>query len=414
MSDVMTFDIEKTTVEIIEWLSKFGQTSDNGITRLLYTPEWINAQKGLEELLEDKGFEAYYDEIGNLFGRIEGSKYKEETILTGSHIDTVVNGGRLDGQLGIVAGIMAMEYLKENYGEPLRNIEVVSMAEEEGSRFPYIFWGSRNIIGTVKKEEMENLKDAHGIRFSKAMHDAGFDFKDANSKAREDIKAFVELHIEQGGVLEKEGKSIGIVEHIVGQKRYMIEIEGEANHAGTTPMGYRRDALYGASKMISEIYDLATNYGNPLVATVGKVEVTPNTTNVVPGKVIFSLDIRHIHEETSIKFRDEILLRLENIAKSCNLDIKINNYTDCLPTEMDSRLVNRIKDSCEEKGLNYKLMHSGAGHDAQIFAKAVPTAMIFVPSHKGISHSPEEYTEPKDYVEGIKALIETLYCLAYK
>ena len=200
MNDVKTFDIEKTTVEAIEWLGKFGKTSDNGITRLLYTPEWINAQKGLEELLRDKGFEAYYDEVGNLFGRIEGSKYKEETILTGSHIDTVVNGGRLDGQLGIIGGIIALEYLKKSYGVPLRNIEVVSMAEEEGSRFPYTFWGSRNIIGTVKKEEMENLKDANGIGFSKAMHDAAFDFKDENSKGREDIKEFVELHIEQPNV----------------------------------------------------------------------------------------------------------------------------------------------------------------------------------------------------------------------
>ena len=240
-----------------------------------------------------------------------------------------------------------------------------------------------------------------------------YDFKDENSKGREDIKEFVELHIEQGGVLEKEGKSIGIVEHIVGQKRYMIEIEGEANHAGTTPMGYRRDALFGASKMIAEIFELATAYGDPLVATVGKVEVTPNTTNVVPGKVMFSLDIRHTHEEISLKFRDDIISRLQNIAKSKKLDIKINNYMDCLPTEMDSRLVKKIKDSCDKKGLKYKLMHSGAGHDAQIFAKAVPTAMIFVPSHNGISHSYEEFTEPKDYVEGIKALIETIYCLAY-
>lgn len=410
--EIGSSDIEKEVVKLLNWISEYGKDPKGGISRLLYTEEWIETQKALLELLREKGFRAYQDEIGNTFGRLEGTTYKDETILTGSHIDTVVNGGKYDGQLGIVGGIIAMEYLRETYGAPLRNIEVVSMAEEEGSRFPYTFWGSRNIIGNVKREEVEGLKDAKCISFIDAMHDAGFDFKE--SKERKDLKAFIELHVEQGGVLEIEGKSMGIVEHIVGQRRFTIEVIGEANHAGTTPMKYRRDSLYGASKIIQQILDKSIEYGEPLVATVGSMKLIPNTVNVVPGKAIFSLDIRHICEDTLVNFTDDIEKIIKDVSKELDLIINIEVYMSCKPSAMDTELVQIIKKQCEKKGLNYKLMHSGAGHDSQIFTKKVPTALIFVPSHKGISHNPDEFTEPKDLAEGIKALIETLYYLAYK
>ena len=402
------------TTDLIEWLSQFGGNENKGISRVLYSDEWINAQNGLKELLLQKGMDAYFDEVGNLFGRLEGSLYKYETILTGSHVDTVVNGGRLDGQLGIIAGIIAMDFLKEKYGQPLRNIEVVSMAEEEGSRFPFTFWGSKNIVGSLTKEDMEDIKDSNGISFTEAMNKAGYNYKNKETMIRDDLKAFIELHIEQGGVLERENIPIGIVEHIVGQQRYMIEVEGEANHAGTTPMGYRRDALYAVSKMINEIMELAVEYGDPLVATVGKMEVVPNTTNVVPGKVNFSLDVRHTHKDIMFKFTDEIKNRISDIAKDMDISISINNYMNGEPVAMDSNLVKIIETQCKDNGLKYKLMHSGAGHDAQIFAQHIPTVLMFVPSHKGISHNPAEFTDVKDLVEGIKALIETLYHLAYK
>lgn len=412
--EINSNDIADEAVELLEWISKYGLDPKGGISRLLYTNEWIETQKALTGLLEEKGFEVYHDKIGNTFGRLEGTIYKDETILTGSHIDTVINGGRFDGQLGIIGGIIAMEYLRKKYGKPLRNIEVVAMAEEEGSRFPYTFWGSKNIIETVKKEEVEGLKDIKGVDFIEAMHNAGFDFKDENDEGRNDIKAFIELHVEQGGVLEIEKKSIGIVEYIVGQRRFNIEVIGESNHAGTTPMKYRKDSLYVASNIIREILNKAIEYGEPLVATVGSINLVPNIVNVVPGKTIFSLDIRHIHEEILVRFTEEIDKIIKNISKKMNLKINIKMYMSCKPTDMDGDLVQIIKGQCDKKGFNYKLMHSGAGHDAQIFAKKIPTALIFVPSHKGISHNPDEFTEPKDLAEGIKALIETLYYLAYK
>lgn len=406
-------DLEKEIVHYIDWLSSFGQDEDGGITRLLYTDQWKEAQDGLKNLMEGIGLETYYDKVGNLFGRLNGSIHSDETILTGSHIDTVVNGGKLDGQLGIIGGIIALKYLKDNYGQPLRNIEVVSMAEEEGSRFPFTFWGSKNIVGIATREMVEALKDADGNSFVEEMNRFGFDFHDIDYKGRKDLKAFIELHIEQGGVLEVEKKSIGIVHHIVGQRRFTIEVKGKANHAGTTPMGYRQDALHGSCKMVKSIMDKALEFGDPLVTTVGRMEIEPNTVNVVPGKVVFTLDMRHTCKDTLQQFNDEVVNIINRISSEMNLEVNINKWMDCDPIAMDEQLVNIIKDKCEEKELNYKLMHSGAGHDSQIFAKVIPTAMIFVPSHRGISHSPEEYTDPKDLVEGVKALIEILWCLAY-
>lgn len=414
IKEINLSNIDDKVVELLGWLSEYGMNPEGGISRLLYTDEWIKAQKELLKLLEEKGFKAYHDEIGNTFGRLEGTKYSDETILTGSHIDTVVNGGKYDGQLGIIGGIIAMEYLRNTYGQPLRNIEVVAIAEEEGSRFPYTFWGSRNIIGTVKKEEVEGLKDINGIEFVEAMGSSGFNFKDENNEGRKDLRAFIELHVEQGGVLEIEGKSIGIVEHIVGQRRFTIEVMGEANHAGTTPMKYRRDSLYAASKIIEEVLDKAIKYGEPLVATVGSVNVVPNTVNVVPSKTTFSLDIRHVCEEVLVSFTKDIEEIIKRVSENMGLKISTKMYMSCEPSVMDSELVQIIKEQCEKKGLNYKLMHSGAGHDSQIFAKKIPTALIFVPSKNGISHNPDEFTDLKYLVEGIKALIETLYYLAYK
>jgi len=178
-------------------------------------------------------------------------------------------------------------------------------------------------------------------------------------------------------------------------------------------MGYRKDALHGASRIICEIMEKAIEYGDPLVSTVGKLNVYPNTSNVVPGKIDFTLDIRHTHNDIMEEYISEILKTMDRISNEMNLKLSIEKYMDGYPVPMDKELVQVIKTQCESNNLKYKMMHSGAGHDAQIMALKVPTALIFVPSHKGISHNPEEYTDPKDLIEGVKALIETLYKLAY-
>ena len=405
--------LKTEAVELLQWLGKFGEDPEGGISRLLYSKEWVEAQHALKEKFADYGLKPEFDDVGNLFGRLEGSKYPNETILSGSHVDTVTNGGYYDGQYGIIAAFLAVKYLKEKHGQPLRNIDIVSIAEEEGSRFPFAFWGSKNMVGAVNEDEVKDVKDFDGVPFTEAMEKAGFRLKTTSAGIPEDWKAWVELHIEQGGVLEIEKKPIGIVQHIVGQRRYTIEIDGQANHAGTTPMKYRKDAAYAASKMIFDINKMGHEYGEPLVATVGKIELTPNTVNVVPGKAIFTIDVRHTEKEDILNFTEKMEEMLKETASDFGVGIDIDLWMDEDPVPMDQGIVQKIKEQCDENDVNYKLMHSGAGHDTQRFAPYIPSAMVFVPSREGISHNPAEYTEPKDLAEGIQVLMHTLYELAY-
>ncbi|MCM3744494.1 allantoate deiminase [Sporosarcina luteola] len=406
-------DVTREIAHLEEWLAEHGKDPEGGVTRLLYTKEWVEAQKALENVMQKDGLTTRFDDIGNLFGRLEGSTYKDETILTGSHVDTVKNGGKLDGAFGILAGILAIRLLQEKHGQPLRNLEVVSFAEEEGSRFPYAFWGSKNFVGIAKKEDVENITDFNDVPFVDAMKEAGFTFRDESKAFRDDLKGFVEIHIEQGNVLEKEGKDIGIVHSIVGQRRFTIEVSGVANHAGTTPMGYRKDALFAASQMINSVISRAIEYGDPLVATVGKIEVKPNTVNVVPGEALFTLDVRHTEKDVLVKFTEELTAIIKKISAEFEVETTIDMWMDENPIPMDKKIVEAIEKQVKEIGFNYKLMHSGAGHDSQIIAPVVPTAMIFVPSREGISHNPLEYTSPEQLAVGVQALMSSLYALAY-
>ncbi|MGN7388847.1 allantoate deiminase [Sporosarcina sp. SAFN-015] len=406
-------DVTREIARLEEWLAEYGKDPEGGVTRLLYTKEWVEGQKALEKRMQDDGLTTRYDDIGNLFGRLEGSMYKNETILTGSHVDTVKNGGKLDGAFGILAGILAIRLLKEKYGQPLRNLEVVSFAEEEGSRFPYAFWGSKNFVGIAKKEDVVDITDFNDVPFVEAMRAAGFNFRDESKALRNDLKGFVEIHIEQGNVLEKEGKDIGVVHSIVGQRRFTIEVKGVANHAGTTPMGYRKDALYAASQMINNVINRAKEYGDPLVATVGKIEVKPNTVNVVPGEALFTFDVRHTEKEALVKFTEELTTIIKRIAADSGVETTIDMWMDEDPIPMNKQIVETIEKQAKENGFNYKVMHSGAGHDSQIIAPVVPTAMIFVPSREGISHNPLEYTSPEQLAVGVQALMSSLYALAY-
>jgi allantoate deiminase len=404
----------KTIQENVDLLSGIGSDPTGGMTRLLYSDSWLEAQNAVKAKLEEIGMETRFDEIGNLFGRMEGSKYPDETILSGSHIDTVINGGNLDGQFGVIAAYVAMAYLKETYGQPLRSMEVISMAEEEGSRFPTVFWGSKNFVNEAKVEDVESISDFEGIRFVDAMRQAGFDFKKGDQKRREDIKAFVELHIEQGNVLENEGLQIGVVNSIAGQRRYTVVLKGQANHAGTTPMGYRRDAVYAFSRICSEAIEKAKAAGDPLVLTFGKVEPKPNTVNVVPGEVLFTIDCRHTDSSVLIDFTQKLEQRIKEIASEMDIEANIDLWMDEAPVPMDADIVAILEEAAKKANMKYRVMHSGAGHDSQIIAPHYPTAMIFVPSIGGISHNPAEATKLEDLVEGVKMMASALYELAYK
>lgn len=398
--------------ELMDWISSISDEEGKGTTRLLYSDSWCTAQNELKTLFENDGMKVEFDSVGNLFATVEGSEEPKAVIASGSHVDTVVKGGRLDGQLGIMTAYLAIKALLKEYGQPKKSLRIISMAEEEGSRFPYAFWGSKNIFGLTKKEDVENIYDNQGISFVDAMQESGFNFLEGEAQFK-DMEAFVELHIEQGNFLENSGKQVGIVNAIVGQKRFDVSLKGQANHAGTTLMKYRKDVIECFARIVTDAIDKANEIGDPLVVTFGKVDVVPNVVNVVPGEMTFSIDMRHTDQEALNQFEAYVRNMMKEYASQKGLEIDINLWMDEAPVPMDESLVIELEKICRDHNLNYQTMHSGAGHDAQIFAPHVPTVMIFVPSIDGISHNPSEHTEAVDIVQAVQAQAALLHKLAY-
>lgn len=400
--------------EMIEWLSSFGRTENEGVTRLLYQPSWVLAQRALKEKMKDMGLSAYFDDVGNLYGRLKGTEEQNQVILTGSHIDTVVSGGKYDGAFGVIAGLIATKRLQHLYGPPKQTIEVAALCEEEGSRFPLAFWGSGSVTGKYHFKDIRLLADSAGTSFIDAMHGAGFGQGKYPPPRRQDIACFVEMHIEQGLTLERKKKKAGIVNHIVGQRRYTIDITGESNHAGTTPMELRKDALGAAAKMIAYVTQAAKNGQSGLVATAGHIEAKPNVANVIAGEARFTLDIRH-HEQAVLEiFCSEILDYFNRVAERERIQVKANKWMDVPPVKMDEKLTALALEAAQETGVSFESMVSGAGHDSQVFGVYCPTSLIFVPSHGGISHSPKEFTRAEDLEAGVRVLMALLHKLAYE
>ncbi|MFB3162108.1 M20 family metallo-hydrolase [Neobacillus sp. 179-J 1A1 HS] len=397
--------------EAIEWLASFGGEPDGGVTRTLYSQPWKDAQQALKGWMEDAGLDTTYDSIGNLFGRVPSSNPNAQTILIGSHVDTVKAGGKYDGAYGIIAGILALDFLKKTYGTPAINLEVVSFCEEEGSRFPLALWGSGMMTGIYSFNDISDIKDSEGISFETAMMAAGFGLSEY--RVRNDIQNFIELHIEQGPTLEKVEKSIGIVKAIVGQKRFRITVNGESNHVGTTSMIWRRDALHGAVNMIHDLYESVKNYDEDLVTSVGQLFVEPNVPNVIPNQVRFTVDARHPNESILSSFCQQFTEMFKTHAKKSDLDIKVEMWHEVQPAQMDRTLNEIVQSICTRSTFPFHWMNSGAGHDAQLFARICPTTIIFVPSQGGISHSPIEFTSSKDLETGLEVLIQLLLQLAY-
>ncbi|MEK3875872.1 Zn-dependent hydrolase [Paenibacillus sp. FSL M7-0420] len=401
-----------------------------GVTRLLYTPEWQGVQHFLQERMAGLGLEVRMDQVGNVYGTLAGSQISDKVILTGSHIDTVVNGGRYDGAYGVAAAVTALHYLLETFGPPLRTLAVVSFCEEEGSRFPLTFWGSGNVTGLYSGKECTDCADADGITLGAAMAACGLagdeglaaeaaaglerSFWRNNSPVRSDIAAYVELHIEQGIILERMSRRIGVVQAIAGQRRYLVKVSGTANHAGTTPMGLRQDALAGSAEMLLALERSALAEGDPLVATTGRLEVYPGTSNVIPGEVQFTLDIRHSEAGVLERFCAAVLAEFAELGRRRGLTLEVQPLLETAPAPMDQELRAALEEICLQQEKPYLSMVSGAGHDAQLFAPRCPAAMIFVPSRGGISHSPWEYTSPEDLAAGLEVLTAILYRLAYE
>lgn len=397
----------------IEWLSHYGKTPSGGVRRLLYDSAWRKAQHALAEKWKHMGFSVRFDDVGNLFGRVQGRGTDKQVILTGSHIDTVIDGGKYDGAYGILASMVAVSRLLRKYGTPERSIEVVSLCEEEGSRFPLSFWGSGNLTGKYRPDLAGHIVDSEGISLLKAMQDAGFGLGKYSQPERRDIACFLETHIEQGMTMENRHQVWAPVSYIVGQRRFTITLTGASNHAGTTPMDSRRDTLAAAARMIAGVSRDAAEMTNGLVATVGRIEAEPNTVNVIPGRCRFSLDIRHHQQSVIDQFSHKLNRFFKKTAEQCHVNIQMDQWMDVSPIRLDPQLLALNMKLAEKAGLPCKQMVSGAGHDAQIFGTYCPTALMFVPSHRGISHAPEEFTRPEDLATGVGMLMKLLYQLAW-
>lgn len=393
----------------IENLSSFNATPGKGITRLAFTKEDKEAREYIRNQMEKIGLEIHEDGYGNLFGRKYGRNKELPSILVGSHYDTVINGGSFDGMAGLVTGLEVARYLVEEKIEHDHTLEVVAFNDEEGVRFGNGISNSRAITGDMKEEELDNTFDKNGISLRKAMEDYGIkpDLKSA-IRPKGSIKAFFELHIEQGPVLIENNKEVGIVQTIVGLDRYDIRFTGKAGHAGTTPMNNRKDAFLPAAEFTLGINKIGKEAGYGAVATVGEIKLLPNASNVIPGFVQISVDIRATREDVINNIHSEMTKLIKELDEKYPVDIDLRKTLYISPVDMSEDLFNLLDRKAEELGIKYEKMNSGAGHDAMMMARIAPTSLVFVPSKDGLSHHPEEWTDYEDLAKGIELILSAV------
>lgn len=400
--------------DLFDRLNKFGK-SDKGINRLAYTFAERNALKYIKDLSIEEGFKTRMDNCGNLIIRREGQDSTLPAVACGSHIDTVYEGGKYDGTIGVLGGLEAIRSLNDKDIKTLHPIEIIVFACEESSRLGVSTIGSKAMIGSLDIDSISNLKDRDGISIQKAFKDSNLDFESINKCKRleDEIKAFLELHIEQGPHLEEENLDIGVVTGIAAPTRLKVEIQGVASHSGATNMLNRKDALLAAAEIALAVEKYAKEEGeNGTVGTVGVLDISPGAMNVIPGYAGMKIDIRGIHKESKEKVLQGLLKETYIIQKNrgVKIDWEIISKEDPILTDRDIQEI--IIKNCKSLNFTYKSMPSGAGHDAMNMAKIYPTAMIFVPSKDGLSHNPDEYTKMEDIYRGIELLEKTLSDLA--
>lgn len=398
----------------IEELSHIGSTSTQGVTRFALTEGDRQAREWLQARAKEHNLTSHFDAAGNLFIYAATGDQKQPPIIVGSHVDTVQNGGRYDGALGVLAGLESLVRLQETTTALTRPVWLAVWTEEEGSRFRGGLVGSRAFIGEVSEPELNDL-DANGVTLADALRNWGLNPDDVPSVAREpgQVHAYVELHIEQGAKLEVAEQQIGVVTGIVGIRRYDVSVKGQANHAGTTPMHLRHDALVATALMVQAVEQAVKASGHAdAVGTVGKLQVYPGGVNVVPGQVDFSLEIRDIEVEVMDRLAAVILAKFQEIADERGVKLSLQPAADVKPAPLAETVQQTIAGVIDGLGYSWQSMPSGAGHDAQHLARICPTGMIFVPSKDGISHSPAEYTADADCVRGANVLLNTIIRLS--
>jgi allantoate deiminase len=387
----------------LEAAARIGADERGGISRFAWTPELGEANAWFMERLEALGLAAELDPAGNVLGRWESGEGK--AVLLGSHLDTVPNGGCYDGALGVLAALDVVRRLHADGVEPRRPVWIVSFNDEEGARFQTGMLGSRAFCGECDVEDWGR----RGI--SEAMTEAGHDFgRLTEARGVEGVGAYLELHIEQGPVLERNGVDLGIVTAITGMLGFRARFLGEANHAGTTPMGHRRDALTGAARAVLALRDAARDRGD-MTANVGAIAAEPGGFNVVPGAAEFTIDVRSPSAERYAGLEPLVRETLEAIAADEGLGLELAETHRKPPVALDPDLQDALEAAAGEEGATTLRMPSGAGHDAMVLAHHVPAAMLFVPSRGGVSHSPDEFTSPEQCELGARVLARTVQAL---
>jgi len=393
-------------------LGQIGEQDSGGVTRFSFTEEERQAKNLVISYMKEAGLIVREDAAGNIIGRREGRDPLAPAVLTGSHIDTVPHGGKFDGALGVLAAIEALQRMNELNIETVHPIEVIVFTDEEGARFGFGMLGSRALAGTLRPEHLDYTDDQN-ISIAEAMKGSGLDPDNIAEAAKrpEQVKAYVELHIEQGTVLEGHNQPVGIVSGIAGPLWLKFTLTGQAGHAGATPMNVRRDPMQAAAEIMGHIYREAKKYPNA-VATVGKVTALPGGINIIPGEVQFTLDLRDIDETVRDEMENSIRSCAGQVCKEKAIDLHISVLQRIAPTPCSPDIMDAVENACRKTGLGSITLASGAGHDGMQLGSLCPVGMIFVRSRKGISHSPEEWTSPEDCHAGAEVLYHTLLQLA--
>jgi N-carbamoyl-L-amino-acid hydrolase len=396
----------------LEELAAIGRADDQGIYRMAFSDGDMAARDWLKGRIEEAGLTFYQDGAANIHARLNWNAH-DASVMTGSHIDTVPGAGHLDGALGVVCGLESLRLLKESGASLKRPLELVAFSDEEG-RFGGMF-GSQALSGAISPEWIHSAKDLSGESLVQSMQAQGLNAMDALTAARspQSLYAFVEMHIEQGPVLDGLGASIGLVEGICGLNRWGVRLIGVANHAGTTPMSMRNDAFQGMVEFAGEIDRLLGDYGSDAsVATIGRVELIPGSANVVPGEARFALEFRDLSTTVLADLSDAFRLMLSSIARKRGLMFEFEVLSQLQPVVCDSHIKKAIESTIKTLGYKHYALPSGAAHDTQQLANITHTGMIFVPSKGGRSHSAAEWTSWNDIEAGANVLLNTLYQLA--
>jgi len=383
---------------------------ENGVSR----PEGTSMNRQIRDFavarMKAAGLSVKIDKFGNIFGRIPGIRADCGDIMCGSHLDSVLNGGQFDGALGVFAAIEAVRRMQADGFQNGRAVEVVAFTGEEGSAFGQGLLGSSALCGKLSQSEALSVTNAENKSLAQVLKQTGYngDFE----RELDNVDYFVEMHIEQGPVLDRAQIPLGIVENITGVTWITAIIKGMANHAGTTPMNMRQDALVAAAEVVSFVRRradaIAAKYGSPTVGTVGRLEVFPNGINVIPGKVRLGIDIRDVRNKIMQRLMDDTVEMLKGLESIHGVAVEVQIPPVHDPVPLSPELVQTIEAAAQKAGIPYLKMNSGAGHDAQIMAGRVKTGMIFVPSKDGVSHSPLEWTAWEDIEKGVSVLTQTL------